>query len=382
MNLIFLALFFLSYNAFGASRLPQNVLSSIEFSSSFNPKDNFSDEITFEVPKEVKSMQIEAYTADAHAAPVVSNLYRVGANQSVVEETLITDVVGPEIDKDRLRQILSFTYEPGPFLSRNRSMYLLNGYCSAFVPNNPSVQLTPGIWKVRLKNIAKGISNSQFTLRVVFKSPHKKIKKRVLPLHFYFSGQSGWTAKNFKDKNVDMHYFLFTLQDIFANAGIEIEVASVNDLKTNAQNQIDMSIIDSTEKVNQLLGRDKAEKGIKLYFLQSVFGGLGGYTSGVGGPTLSSKNTFGGIVLSSLYINYPTILAITAAHEIGHYLGLYHVKESGTLIFDQILDTDAASNSVSYIMEATAPSDPNQLRVFSPEQSQVMFGHPAIIEVP
>lgn len=66
----------------------------------------------------------------------------------------------------------------------------------------------------------------------------------------------------------------------------------------------------------------------------------------------------------------PSSLATLLAHELGHYLGLYHsVEADGTV--DQLADTNA--NNLMYYspLEVAAP-------IFSPGQLQVMRRHPAI----
>lgn len=70
-------------------------------------------------------------------------------------------------------------------------------------------------------------------------------------------------------------------------------------------------------------------------------------------------------------INWPpSLLATLLAHELGHYLGLFHsVEADGTL--DQLADTDA--NNLMYYdpLTLSAPA-------FSASQFRVMRRHPAI----
>ena len=66
----------------------------------------------------------------------------------------------------------------------------------------------------------------------------------------------------------------------------------------------------------------------------------------------------------------PSLLAKLIAHELGHYLGLYHTVEAdGTL--DQLADTDAHNLMFARPLDAEAQD-------FSPAQFQVMRRHPAI----
>lgn len=66
----------------------------------------------------------------------------------------------------------------------------------------------------------------------------------------------------------------------------------------------------------------------------------------------------------------PSLLAKLLAHELGHYLGLYHsVEADGTL--DQLVDTD--ENNIMYHAPLTVSAP-----TFSPSQFRVMRRHPVI----
>jgi hypothetical protein len=66
----------------------------------------------------------------------------------------------------------------------------------------------------------------------------------------------------------------------------------------------------------------------------------------------------------------PSLLAKLLAHELGHYLGLYHsVEADGTV--DQLADTD--ENNIMYNAPLTVPAP-----TFSPSQFRVMRRHPVI----
>lgn len=66
----------------------------------------------------------------------------------------------------------------------------------------------------------------------------------------------------------------------------------------------------------------------------------------------------------------PSMLAKLLAHELGHYLGLYHsVEADGTV--DQLADTDQTNLMYYSPLTVAAPT-------FSPSQFQVMRRHPAV----
>ncbi|MFA6434052.1 MAG: zinc-dependent metalloprotease family protein [Elusimicrobiales bacterium] len=354
-----------------------NPVTAVEFYSSFN-KDGFSDKLAIEVPPGAKSMQIEIYS-DAAGVPLVTDLFRTGAD-GAVRETLISYTVEKGFDPDQLRNIKSFSGEPGPFLSPNRTIYCLHGYGSAVVPNNPGVVLTPGAWKVRVKDVSGNLTTPKFKLRALFRVPDKTARKRVLPLNLYFSGAAGWTQEAYRSKRADLTDFLGALTGIFAAAGIDLQIAAVTDLGGASQNPGGLEV-NTFEQVESLLNTGSATNGINLFFLRTVLGGLGGFASGIGGPALSPGYTFGGIALSEPNTRYPRIFANTVAHELGHYLGLYHDRELGTLISDQIPDTTPDRKLVN-IMSSREPNDPGQIREFTPQQIEVISRHPAVIEIP
>jgi hypothetical protein len=65
------------------------------------------------------------------------------------------------------------------------------------------------------------------------------------------------------------------------------------------------------------------------------------------------------------------LMAVTCAHEIGHYLGLYHTSEASGQASDPIPDTD--DDDVDNIMY---PSGGTNRRIFSQDQGRIMRRHP------
>jgi hypothetical protein len=79
------------------------------------------------------------------------------------------------------------------------------------------------------------------------------------------------------------------------------------------------------------------------------------------------------ISLNALCEGGQNAFAITAAHELGHSMGLFHnVEQSGAT--DSITDDDTdGTNNLMYWLEQS----PTQTHL-SPQQGQVLLGNPAV----
>ena len=95
--------------------------------------------------------------------------------------------------------------------------------------------------------------------------------------------------------------------------------------------------------------------------------------------TLSVTVAPASIVLCGKTLTPAPMMASSLAHELGHYLGLYHVKEDGTVLQDQIPDTIISDSGPTNLMYPQRNNDPTITRFFSKQQAEVMMGHPAVV---
>jgi hypothetical protein len=113
---------------------------------------------------------------------------------------------------------------------------------------------------------------------------------------------------------------------------------------------------------------------LNLFIVDSLPRGVGGWTLGTPGPPLPDT-CYSGVVAARL--DDGDELARILAHEIGHYLGLWHVQDesrSGARLLDPLDDTSPGDGN---LMERTGRGT-----ALTPDQSLVLRLHPLVRPVP
>ena len=232
---------------------------------------------------------------------------------------------------------------------------------------------------MRIKDINRYGRKSEVKARVIFKRSLSRGRpesaRPILPLHLILTGARGWTASTCKSAK-DFQEAVSTLETIFSAAGIEARVSSVSDLPTQDGR---ITTLNSGNDLLRLSSMGAADSGIKVFILNGEGRGIGGISSGIGGPALSKKYKMGGIAVLTNESEPAPMMASSLAHELGHYLGLYHVKEDGTVLQDQIPDTIISDSGPTNLMYPQRNNDPTITRFFSKQQAEVMMGHPAVV---
>ncbi len=118
-----------------------------------------------------------------------------------------------------------------------------------------------------------------------------------------------------------------------------------------------------------------------------------GYSMGLPGPYSPSRDTSAVLVSTEGFARNGNLdadgLASSLAHEIGHFLGLYHTSEKLGAAHDPLDDTPTCTNSLSctdefkrnimsssFWLAGASPASRNQ---FSEKQGNIMRGHPLCI---
>jgi hypothetical protein len=113
---------------------------------------------------------------------------------------------------------------------------------------------------------------------------------------------------------------------------------------------------------------------LNLFIVDSLPPGVGGWTLGTPGPPLPDT-CYSGVVAARL--GDGDELARILAHEIGHYLGLWHVQDrsrSGAQMLDPLDDTEPGHGN---LMERTGRGT-----ALTPDQTAVLGLHPLLRPVP
>ncbi len=345
------------------------------------------------VPANAESMQIEVWELGglalnpferANGKPaenyfVISDLYQEAPNGTKTN-VLISNVVPEEASKQQILAANQFSGgAEGPYLSVNPCIGCMAGYGSVFVPNFdpavPQARFTGGNWKMRIRGLPEATEGTAVEVRVTYKLESLKKGTYTLPINFYFSGARGWNQNNFRT-NPEFVSFWERMSYIFGQGEIKLQLGVAVDLPRENHDFGDYVLRDFNT-FWKLLHQGQAETGINVFLLSSI-PGFEGVAAGISGPLLGPKNKIGGLAISLGDANDVVHLGDVTSHEIGHYLGLWHVKENGLDLPDPIEDTVYGSDPVN-VMAATGSRDSTFPTGFSNGQFRIIKLNPNLI---
>ncbi|MCA9513836.1 MAG: hypothetical protein KC635_02735 [Myxococcales bacterium] len=281
------------------------------------------------------------------------------------------------------------------------------GAIALIAPNNPSVTLVPGehtvsIFGIKQKPVAGQSGgtcgdgtctfidqfqcpqdcapsplNGKVLLSVFAKvSPDGVVPDTgVLDLNLHFTGARGWTAAT-APTDADFQAVLDSLRTIYAQVGLTIGEITYRDI--DARFQVIESVTGPNSDLMELYSQSEgnALNALDLYFvdeLSSQFGIILGVAGGIPGPPLVQGSQRSGVAIVVKQIQgVPAGVDTTMAHEMGHFLGLFHTSEQAFFppqIHDPLPDTP--ENDESYLMFNTGAGN-----VLSPYQGRVMRSNP------
>ena len=232
---------------------------------------------------------------------------------------------------------------------------LVEAVFAGLAPNNPGVDLLPGkhtfsAYGCVLDGITTTPAYSQVALTVHAKVMEAPPESGVLDLNLHFTGAQGWTAATAKTDPAFLA-ILDGVADIYAQASVVLGEVTWNDVDPVFQ-----VIEDVQGPKNDLLDLFEQSAGrslnaVDLFFVDELLAGtLGGYgvilgiAGGIPGPPLLQGSARSGVAISVKPTpGVTTPIHVTVAHEVGHFLGLFHSTEMwygyGPEIHDQLPDT-------------------------------------------
>lgn len=260
---------------------------------------------------------------------------------------------------------------------------------AALAPNNERGFFSPGtheltVYGYRLSGFSFAPSDADATVSIVVKRAPAEPETGVLDLNLHFTGAGGWTADTAQDDPAFVA-MLDGVREIYAQVGLELGTLSYFDVDENFR------FIEGFESPDGDLPLLFAEsegnpQGVNVFFVDELvaggpFGGLGvvlGIAGGIPGPPLLQGTARSGVAIAVESHNDPQLglnasLSSTMAHEVGHFLGLFHTSEANFGFGQQLHDPidDTPDNDATYLMFNTGEGN-----VLSPFQGRVMRLNP------
>ncbi|PIE18184.1 MAG: hypothetical protein CSA66_05020 [Proteobacteria bacterium] len=203
----------------------------------------------------------------------------------------------------------------------------------------------------------------------------------VLDLNLHFTGAGGWSATSART-DAEFQDLLDAVDTIYSQVGISLGELHYYDIDESYQHIESVQGADSD--LMQLFRESEGSEpdALSLFFVEELsagsFGGFGvilGVSGGIPGPPLVQGTHRSGVAIAVAEVEgAPAGHDTTMAHEMGHFLGLFHTSEQSLgglipAIHDPLPDTP--ENDETYLMFNTGAGS-----LLSPWQGRVMRSNP------
>ena len=261
----------------------------------------------------------------------------------------------------------------GPFFSPNRSVGD-HGGTSLLVPNDPMLKVTAGAWRATIQSTQ--VREHSITAVRIEQRAHGRPKTMTIPLAIHLTGADDRRAET-AHEHVRMQRAQRQIESTFAAVGVRFSPITYVDISEDYQVIEDIELND--EEGLSLLRTGSSEGGLNVFIVErfdsgdDVLGTIGGVSAAIPGDP-RAKQRFAGVVVATSFSEATAerdLLGLTMAHEMGHFLGLFHTEEAAGFS-DNIQDTEGASQR--NLMHYLSQSGFDQL---TDHQGMVLRGHPS-----
>ncbi len=203
--------------------------------------------------------------------------------------------------------------------------YVAYGYANVLVPQSPSFSAKAGTWTFKNYNSDR--------VKIVMRSDSTPSNATIV-VQPYITGTK-WSAS-------DITEALGVMSNIYAKNGITLNIKSTITISDSQYASVSDNFTHST--TSALISQGVTDA-VNLFFVEDQLSGSSlGVAAGIPG-SMKMANSWNGV------LNFLTshaseseelgsqLLGETAAHEMGHQLGLFHPSEYGGTVFDILSDT-------------------------------------------
>jgi hypothetical protein len=280
---------------------------------------------------------------------------------------VVVDDTPPPADTPGLSQAAGLSHGfTAQFLSPGR--VLPARHVGAFVlPSTADIALAPGTWTFRVGHFRVPLDDAGHAVPVPLLRPvHVWALVRTAPtgpgrvgLALHFSGAGGLTASTAATSPVFADAWAVT-RDVYGDNGVDVDDVVYDDLDDGAAVRtvvLDAPFCDGGD-LDALVARGVPDR-LNVFFIDRFeCGNVGpfllGMSPGIPGIPWTTNTPSSGVVVAGAFLSTePDKLAVTLAHEIGHWLGLFHSQENdrfGAALYDNVADTGEAPASRENLM--------------------------------
>ena len=267
---------------------------------------------------------------------------------------------------------------------------------SFLLPNDPDVEIKGGEWtfKVRathrVEDITQGLVFLGYpsTCDVTVMARTEPVPETgVLPIRLHFTGSHGLSAET-APEDERLQSALDTLTAIYASAGVGVDIVGYHDV-AGVEEDPSLTDVGSTAGFPNdlsklfLSGFEDDPGALNVFFVNSIYkdvdyeevgGVVLGIAGGVPGPAYLGPSYRSGVAIATFELGDDDHLGNVMAHELGHYLGLFHSTEKDAIFHDTLVDTEENDGENLMFWGWSA----NQM-MLSESQSYVLRSHPMVI---
>ena len=218
----------------------------------------------------------------------------------------------------------------------------LPGSFSVLVPNSPSVPLPSGTWNFYLVASTPTWATVQAEIKTY---PGALPSTGKLDLNLFFVGVPTLNAQTAAN-DPSFQQVLTKVRNVYSQVGLALgNVTYIDILGADATRFADVAESDLGSLFQLSSNPQATDNAVNIFLVHSIVGGgLNGYTilgesGGIPGTPIRGTTSSGLAVTTA---NFPLGLddiALTAAHETSHWLGLFHTTEARGNSFDPLPDT-------------------------------------------